>query len=62
MKAKTDRFEKDKEINQFIKLAYENPQILKVKSSEVGKAQKKSEKGPGIKRNFKLNLPVNVKF
>ena len=62
MKAKTDRFEKDNEINQFIKLAYENPQMIKLKSSEMGKPKKKSEKGQAVKRNFKLNLPVNVKL
>ena len=59
-KAKTDRFVKENEINQFIKLAYENPQILRMKGLEAGKGKKKT--GTTGKRNFKLNLPNNLKI
>lgn len=62
IKAKTDRFNQDKEINQFMKLAYEKPQGMKIKSMEMNKTKKKVEKTQDLKRNFKLNLPMNIKI
>lgn len=60
-KAKTDRYVNEKEINQFIQMAYEKPQLMKIKTGgDMNKRnKKKNEKKNSGKKNFHLNLNHN---